>query len=196
MKKMNFFKVLFIVTALILCWGLIWSWFVTRTVKKNSKDSSMKHQHAIVKNIIVTETKDEKKYWEFYAKAGEYDSEYNSVKLYDVIGNFYNKEGEVIVSFKSNKGTYDEQSKKVELNGDNLFVGKDNSELYADKLIWQGEDKDILAFGNVQYIHKDKVITKADRAVFNSALTNFKVIGKTKTKLYSDKDTKKKYTQL
>lgn len=196
MKRKYFFKTIAAVIALVICWGLIWSWFVTKTVRQNSNDNSMKNKHAIVKNIIVTETQNEKKYWEFYAKTGEYDSEFNSIQLNDVIGNFYDKNGEVIVSFKSDKGTYDEKSKKVVLNGDNLFVGKDGSELYANELIWQGEDKDILANGNVQYIHKDSLITKANKAVFNSSLTNFKVIGKTKTKLYSDDETKKKYAQL
>ena len=34
--------------------------------------------------------------------------------------------GEVVVSFKSDKGNYDEISKKVILTGDNLFVGKED----------------------------------------------------------------------
>lgn len=156
----------------------------------------MKNQHAVIKNIIVTETQEEKKYWEFYAKSGEYDSAYNSIQLNDVIGNFYDKNEEVIVSFKSSKGTYDEKTKKVILNGDNLFVSKNGSQLYADELIWQGQDKDILANGNVQYIQDNKIVTKSQKAVFNSTLTNFKVMGNTKTKLYSDDETKKKYTQL
>ena len=78
----------------------------------------MKNQTAIVKNIIVTETQNEKRYWEFYAKSGEYNSQHNQVKLHDVIGNFYNKDEQVVVSFKSNNGQYDEQTKEVVLSGD------------------------------------------------------------------------------
>lgn len=196
MNKKRLIKILTLVVIVALVWGFIWSWFITRTVRKNNDDDNMKNQHAIIKNIIVTETQEEKKYWEFYAKSGEYDSAYNSIQLNDVIGNFYDKNEEVIVSFKSSKGTYDEKSKKVVLNGDNLFVGKNGSQLYADELIWQGQDKDILANGNVQYIQDNRIVTKSQRAVFNSKLTNFKVIGKTKTKLYTDEETKKKYTQL
>lgn len=196
MNKKRLIKILTLVVIVALVWGFIWSWFITRTVRKNNDDDNMKNQHAIIKNIIVTETQEEKKYWEFYAKSGEYDSAYNSIQLNDVIGNFYDKNEEVIVSFKSSKGTYDEKSKKVVLNGDNLFVGKNGSQLYADELIWQGQDKDILANGNVQYIQDNRIVTKSQRAVFNSKLTNFKVIGKTKTKLYTDEATKKKYTQL
>ena len=140
MKRKKIVKFFILAMILLIGWGVVWSWFITRTVRKNSDDNSMKNQHAIVKNIIVTETQDQKKYWEFYAKSGEYNSEYNSVLLNDVIGNFYDKNGEVVVSFRSNKGTYDEKTKKVILNGDNLFVGKDGSQLYADELIWQGED--------------------------------------------------------
>ena len=196
MKKKKIIKIVSIVLRLILLWGLIWSASVTRIVKKNSKDSSMKNQRAIVKNIIVTETQEEKKYWEFYAKSGEYNSEFNSILLNDLIGNFYDKNGEVVVSFKSNKGTYDEKSKKVILNGDNLFVGRNGSQLYADELIWQGQDKDILANGNVQYIQDNKIITKSQKAIFNSNLTNFRIIGKTKTQLFADEKDKKKYTRL
>ena len=196
MEKKRIIKIAALVVVLIISWGFVWSWFITNTVKKNTNDKGMRSQHAIVKNIIVTETHEEKKYWEFYAKSGEYDSENTSVQLNDIIGNFYDKDEEVSLSFQSDKGNYDEQTKKVTLNGNNVFVSKNGSQLYADKLIWQGHDKDILASGNVQYIQDDKIITKSDEAVFNSQLTVFKVIGKVKTKIYSDKETKKKYTQL
>ena len=196
MNKKKLIKILCIVFALMLLWGVIWSCGVTRKVKKNSKNNSLKNQHAIVKNIIVTETQNTKKYWEFYAKSGEYNSEHNSIQLNDLIGNFYDKNEVVVVSFKSNKGTYDEKTKKVILNGDNLFVGKDNSQLYADELIWQGQDEDILANGNVQYIKEGEIITKSQKAIFNSTLTNFRIIGKTKTELYGNDKDKKKYTRL
>lgn len=196
MNKKKIIKITSIILSLLLLWGLIWSFSVTRIVKKNSKDSNLKNQHAIVKNIIVTETQNEKKYWEFYAKSGEYNSEHNSIQLNDLIGNFYDKNEQVVVSFKSNKGTYDEKSKKVILNGENLFVGKDGSQLYADELVWQGQDADILANGNVQFIQDNKIITKSQKAIFNSTLTNFRIIGKTKTELYADKNKKKKYAQF
>ena len=196
MNKKKIIKILTILLSIILIWGLIWSFSVTRIVKKNSKNSNLKNQHAIVKNIIVTETQNGKKYWEFYAKSGEYNSEHNSIQLNDLIGNFYDKEENVVVSFKSNKGTYDEKSKKVILNGENLFVGKDGSQLYADELIWQGQDADILANGNVQFIQDNKIITKSQKAVFNSTLTNFKIKGNTTTQLFADEKKKKKYTQL
>lgn len=196
MDKKKIIKISIITLCLFLVWGLIWSYSVTRIVKKNSKNANLKNQHAIVKNIIVTETQDEKKYWEFYAKSGEYNSEHNSIQLNDLIGNFYDKNEQVVVSFKSDKGTYDEKSKKVILNGENLFVGKDGSQLYADELIWQGQEADILANGNVQFIQDNKIITKSQKAIFNSDLTNFKIIGKTKTQLFADNEKKKKYTQL
>lgn len=180
----------------MLSWGFVWSWFITKTVRQNSADSDMKNQHAIVKNIIVTETQEEKKYWEFYAKSGEYSSDNNSILLHDIIGNFYSKNETVELSFKANKGTYDEKNKKVILNGDNLFVSKDGYQLYADELIWQGRDQDILANGNVQFIQADKLIIKAKKAEFNSSLTHFKALGGVKTRFWSDEETKKKYTQL
>ena len=196
MEKKRIFKIVGLAVLFVIAWGFCWSWFITKTVKNNSKDKGMKNQHAIVKNIIVTETHEEKKYWEFYAKSGEYDSENTSVQLNNIVGNFYDKIEEVAVSFQSDKGTYDENTKKVTLDGNNLFVSKNGAQLYADQLIWQGHDKDILANGNVQYIQDEKILTKAEKAVFNSQLTNFRVKGKAKTRIYSDENTKKKYTQL
>ncbi len=196
MKRKLFLKITILVILVAVVWGFVWSWAITKTVRRNSRNESMKNQHAIVKNIIATETRDEKKYWEFYAKSGEYNSEHNSVVLNDVIGNFYDDNENVVVSFKSTKGTYDEKTKKVKLNGDNLFVGKDGSQLYADELIWQGSNQDILANGNVQFVQPDKLVTKSQKAVFNSTLTNFKIIGKAIVKVYADDDAKKKYTQI
>lgn len=196
MNKKLALKIVFSVFILVLGWGLLWSWFITRTVRKNNSDNSMKNQHAIVKNIIVTETQNEIKYWEFYAKTGEYNSEHNAIQLNDVIGNFYDKNEEVVISFKSQKGNYDEKSKKVILDGENLFVARDGSQLFADKVVWQGQDKDILAYGNIQFIQEGKIVTKANKAVFNPDLTVFKVIGKTKTEIFGDDEQKKKYTTL
>lgn len=196
MKRKKLIKIFLISILVIISWGFVWSWFITKTVRSNNSNSKMRNQHAIVKNIVVTETQEEKKYWEFYAKTGEYDSENTSIKLNDVIGNFYDKDETVIVSFKANKGSYDEKTKKVVLDGENLFVNRNGSQLYADQLIWQGRDQDILANGNVQYIQDNKYVVKAQKAVFNSELTHFKVMGKTKTKIYTDDETKKKYTRL
>ena len=196
MSKKKLIKLSILILILIIGWGIVWSWFITRTVRKNNSNKSMKNQHAIVKNIIATETRNEKKYWEFYAKSGEYNSENNSVQLNDVIGNFYDDKEQVAVSFTSNKGTYDEKSKKVILNGNNLIVGRDGSQLYADELIWQGQGQDILANGNVQYIQNNKIVTKSKKAVFNSTLTNFKIIGNAIVKMYADDDAKKKYKQF
>ena len=100
MKRKRVIKIIFLLSILLLCWGLVWSWHITKTVRNNEKNSNLKNQHAIVKNIIVTETSEEKKYWEFYAKSGEYNSDHNTITLNDIIGNFYNKEQEVELSFK------------------------------------------------------------------------------------------------
>ena len=65
MNKKRIIKILTLLVVLLLAWGIIWSYFITKTVRKNNADENMKNQQAIIKNIIVTETQDEKKYWEF-----------------------------------------------------------------------------------------------------------------------------------
>ena len=54
--------------------------------------------------------------------------------------------------------------------------------------------KDILANGNIQFIQEGKIVTKANKAVFDPTLTNFKVIGKTRTEIFADENQKKEYT--
>jgi len=194
MNKKRTIKIIFLAIFLLLGWGIIWSFNITKTVRKNSNSADMKNQHAVIKNIVVTETQNEKKYWEFYAKSGEYNSEHNSVKLYEVIGNFYDKNEAVAVSFKSDTGQYDEKTREVVLFGDILFVGKNGSQLYADHIVWKGKDEDIHADGNIQFIQENKLVSKAKRAIFSSDLTNFKILENTVTKIYADDEEKKKYT--
>ncbi|MBR1617217.1 LPS export ABC transporter periplasmic protein LptC [bacterium] len=196
MNKKRFVKIFLVALVVLVAWGFLWSWFITRKVRTNSKTEAFKNQQVTVKNIVVTETQEDKKYWEFYAKSGEYNSGTNNVILHDIIGNFYNKQEEVELSFKSKKGAYNETTKRVELNGDNLFVGKDGTQMYADNLVWQGQDTDIVAEGNIQLVKDNEFVIKAQKAVFNTSLTHFKIEGKTKSMLYGDENIKKQYTQL
>lgn len=176
-----------VLSIVLLCVaGFMWAWFVTRDIRKNVKGALNKSQQVSVKNLILTETKDQKKYWELYAKTGSYDSGARVVVLTEIMGNFYNENQEVILSFKAPVGTYKDDIKLVVLNGgESLFVSKDGTSITADKVTWQGKDSDIIAEGNVRILGNKDFSTVSEKAVFNSDLTIFKIIGNAKTNIYN-----------
>ena len=94
------------------------------------------------------------------------------------------------MSFKSDKGTLTEETKKVVLYQNSLLVYKNGEYLYADKLTWQGKDEEIIAGGNVIIEQKDKVKLKGDKAVLSPDWKKLKLNGNVRTELYSNKGIK------
>ena len=125
------------------------------------------------------------KYWEVYAKSGNYNSTKELAILDDVIGNFY-KDGEVVMSFESTKGSYKEDTKQITLYGDSYVVADDGTSIKADKIVWSGAEEDIIATGDVHVLRKDELTTISDKAIFNNDFTKFKILGNTKTHLFKN----------
>ena len=96
MDKKKIYTIIFASIFAICAFALIWSWWVTREIRSDVQNALNKSQQVEVKNLVLTETKDGKKYWELYAKTGEYDSGSGLVNLNAIIGNFYNKDEEDI----------------------------------------------------------------------------------------------------
>ena len=94
------------------------------------------------------------------------------------------------MSFKSDKGTLTETTKKVVLYQNSLLVYKNGEYLYADKITWQGKDEEIKASGNVVMEQKDKVRLHADSASLSADWKDLKVKGNVKTELFSNKGIK------
>ena len=100
MEKKKLYKIIFISTLVLCVFSFIWAWWVTRGVRNNTAET-LANQKVAINNLVLTETKDKKKYWELYSKRAEYDSSNSEVTLYGIIGNFYNDDGEVVLSFSS-----------------------------------------------------------------------------------------------
>lgn len=184
MKKRN---KLYITLGVIVLVGLIWAFIaggmITKNFKKDILTNAMDKQEVTVHGLIVTETKENEKYWEIYAEEGHYNSKDKVVLLQNVFGNFYDK-GEVTMSFKSDKGTLTETTKKVVLYNNSLIVYKNGEYIRADRVTWQGKEADITAQGNLLLEKKDQIRIHADKATLSPDWTDFKVIGKTKTELF------------
>ncbi len=183
MNKKKTFSIVFSLIGALCLFGFVWSWFVTKDLRDAGQDYKTE-QKFTVSNLLLTETKNAKKYWELYAKKAQYDGNDKNVFLYDILGNFYNENNEVTLSLKASKGSYNEQTGVIMLEGNAYAVSKDNSSVLADRVVWKGQDEDIMAFGNVQINKDNQLITNSKKAVFSSDFTYFKIEGDTKSNLY------------
>ena len=190
-KKKKIYIILFSLLVLVCLFGFIWSFTVTKDIRKSQKKGEKKgeqSQVATVKNLILTETKDGAIYWELYAQKGSYNSQTGDVILTNATGNFYDENNKVVLSFESDLGTYDEKTKVIVLRGHTFIVAHDGSAIKADEIVWKGSDEDIIAKGNVIVNRNKDFISTANRARFNSELTFFEITGDTQTNVYSTDD--------
>lgn len=190
MSRKKLYFIAFAVVTLACVWAFVWSYLVTRDVRYDLKTGAGEEQRLDVKGLVITETKDEKIYWEIYAEKGNYKSEKGIAALEQVMGNFY-KEGEVALSFESSRGTYNEATKTITLYEDTLIMAKDGSSIRADKMTWTGQDEDIIAEGNVRVDRNNQVVAKSERAVFNNDLTYFRIEGNSKLEIFESGENKK-----
>lgn len=174
----------------LLAWAFISAGVITHNFNRSQLQTDQDRQEAMINGIILTETKDEKKYWEIYGETGNYDSKNGVAMLNNVIGNFYDENNEVSMSFESSKGTYNEKKEQIILYEDTFIVLKDLTTLRANKLVWSGKDIPIVAEGNVRITRKSDLLSTAKKVEISPDYNKFKIIGNTVSKVYSDKEIK------
>ena len=174
----------------LLAWAFISAGIITHNFNRSQLQTDQDRQEAMINGIILTETKDEKKYWEIYGETGNYDSKNGVAMLNNVVGNFYDENNEVSMSFESSKGTYNEKKEQIILYEDTFIVLKDLTTLRANKLVWSGKDIPIVAEGNVRITRKSDLLSTAKKVEISPDYNKFKIIGNTVSKVYSDKEIK------
>ncbi len=174
----------------LLAWAFISAGVITHNFNRSQLQTDQDRQEALINGIILTETKDEKKYWEIYGETGNYDSKNGVAMLNNVIGNFYDENNEVSMSFESSKGTYNEKKEQIILYDDTFIVLKDLTTLRANKLVWTGKDVPIVAQGNVRITRKSDLLATAKKVEISPDYNTFKIIGNTVSKVYNDKEIK------
>ena len=132
-----------------MLWAFISAGIITHNFNRSQLQTSSDRQEALIKGIILTETKNEKKYWEIYGETGTYDSNNGVAILNSVIGNFYDENNEVSMSFESSRGTYNSKKSEIILYNDTHIVLKDGISLKADFLKWAGSNNPIVARGHI-----------------------------------------------
>lgn len=181
-------KIAYIVILSLIVFGCLWAFIsagiITKNFKKDALNSAGEKQKLDIKDLLITETKDDKKYWELYADSGYYDSQNKVVILYNIIGNFYNND-EVVLSMESTKGTFNEESKRVVLYENTYIIYKDGTNVRANRFTWQGNDKDIVAQGNVIIQRNGEIKTYSNEAYLGNSMKNVRIKGRSKTELYS-----------
>ncbi len=189
-KKLAFWTGL-IIFILILSWAFISAGVITGNFNRSQLIGTENKQGLDVQGIILTETKESTKFWELYGETGTYSSDNKIALLENVTGNFY-RNNEVGMSFQSSKGTYNETNGQIILYTDTFIVLKDGTTLTCDRLIWSGSDKPVKVEGNVKINRNNELITTAQKAEISPDYSDFKVKGKTVTKLYDSKEKNKK----
>ena len=170
----------------LLLWAFISAGVITHNFNRNQLQTDQDRQEALINGIILTETKDEHKYWEIYGETGNYDSKNGVALLNNVVGNFYDKDNEVSMSFESSKGTYNANKSQIILYEDTFIVLKDLTTLRANKLVWSGNDMPIVAEGNVRITRNQEFLASAQKIEISPDYDTFKIEGNAVSKIYKE----------
>lgn len=189
-KKKKIYISMFAGVVGILLWAFISAGVITHNFSRSQLSGEQDRQEAQINGIILTETKNEKKYWEIYGETGSYDSKTGVAMLNNVVGNFYGTNNDVAMSFESTKGTYNANKKQIILYQDTRIAIKDGTMLKADRLVWSGSDKPVIATGNIRITRSHQLMATASKAVINPGYNDFKIIGKTVSRIYDIKEQK------
>ncbi len=185
-KKKRVYVGLLIALGAVLAWAFITASVITHDFNRKQVEARGDEQEAVVNGIILTETKDDQKYWEIYGETGKWDSKQGIAQLNKVIGNFY-KDNEVSMSFESSKGTYNSKDGDITLYNDTYIVLKDGITLNADKLHWINSKTPIVAEGHIKIQKGKELLSTADKITISPDYNSFKISGNTVSKVYEGK---------
>lgn len=188
--KKKTYAIAFLALSFVLLWAFLTAEFLTHGFSRSSVKYGKDRQEIDVSSMILTETKEDTKFWEIYGETGSYNSEQKIALLTNVIGNFY-KDNSVAMSFESSQGTYNEAKNQIILYNNTFIVLKDGTSLNCDRLVWSGSDKDIVAKGNVRINRNGEIVATGEEVVINPEYDHFTLKGQTISKIF-DKNKNKK----
>ena len=185
-KKQKTYFGVFVAILCLLLWAFVSASVITHNFNRSQLQTDQNRQEALIHGIILTETKNEEKYWEIYGETGNYDSKNGVAMLNNVVGNFYNEENQVSMSFESTKGTYNENKSQIILYEDTFIVLQDLTTLRANKLVWSGKDMPVVAEGKVRITRGNDFIATADKVEISPQYDKFKITGNAISKVYKE----------
>ena len=183
--------ILALVTVIgILVWAFVSAGIITHNFNRSQLSTQEDKQEALINGLILTETKEAEKYWEIYGETGTYNSTNEIALLDNVIGNFYDENNTVAMSFESSHGTYNSKKNEIILYEHTKIVLKDGTCLFADKLVWSGSQNPVHARGNVIIIRNQEFYATANEIEISPDYSSFKIIGHAVSKIYDTKENK------
>lgn len=185
-KRKQIYALSVLAVVFIMLWAFISAGLITANFNRTQLKNKENEQKVDAIGIIITETKENTKYFEIYGETGHYSNDHSIATLNNVIGNFY-KDNEVSMSFQSSKGTYDENTGEITLFDNTYIVLKDGISLKTDKLTWSGSDKDTVAEGNIVIRKGNELQSTAQKCIIGAGYDKFKIVGKTTTKIFEKK---------
>jgi len=124
-KQKTYIGAFFALTS-VMVWAFVSAGLITHDFNRSQLSGGKDKKEAFINGIVLTETKNEAKYWELYGETGSYDGENEVAMMDNVVGNFY-KDNEVSMSFQSSKGTYNAKRKIIVLYQDTFVALKDGT---------------------------------------------------------------------
>ena len=184
-SKRRAYLIIGLLIIFVMLWAFISAGIITSNFNRAQLKGTENKQKVDAVGIIITETKDAKKYFEIYGETGTYSNEASIATLHNVVGNFY-KDGEVAMSFQSSKGTYNATRKIIVLYQDTFVVLKDGTTLKADRLRYPGNNEPITAYGNVKITRGSQFSATADEIEISPDFESFIIKGKTTSNIYEE----------
>lgn len=185
-KKKRVYLLIVLALTGVLLWAFVTAKIITHDFKRQMNNSKQVQQEAVVKGVILTETKNDQKYWEVYGDTGHWNGENGEAQLDGVLANFY-KDNKVSMSLKSSKGTYNSETKVITLYEDTFIAIDGGITLNADKLTYVNSSEPIVAEGHIKVRKDNSLVSTADKIVISPDYSDFKIIGHTVSKVYEDK---------
>ena len=185
-NKDKFYIIVFTVIAVALIWAFLSAAIITRNFKKDLAANKLENKKVYVEDLLLTETKNGKKYWEIFADKGYYEDNQKTAFIQNSIGNFYDEEGNVVASFQSPQAIIDSETGRIRLFYRSKLIYKDFTSIVADEFDYRGEDEPVLAKGDVVIENPGKFIITSKNAELTDEMTKITVKGKVLTKIYEE----------
>ena len=182
-NKSKFYIIIGIIVTIVLLWAFISAAFSTRAFQKNVRENTLDNKKVYVEDLLITETKEGQKYWEIYADKGYYEDAQKIAYVTNSIGNFY-EDNEVVASFESPRATINSETGSIIMYDRSKLIYKDFTSITADEFTYAGEHKPIHAKGNVIIENPGQFHLSGDKAILTNEMTNIKIKGKVKTKIF------------
>ncbi len=186
MSKKNLISLIILAGLTALSGWVFFSSSPQKVEVKNVKPSEAKttdDEKVKATDLIITETKEGKKFWEVHAESGNYSKSVEKIVLKDINGNFY-KDNTVVLSVEAPLAIYDSIKREVILKNGARAANNKNVLVTAKEICWAGSTGLITATGNVRIIQGDKMLTTSDKSVFNSDFSNLKLRGNSNSYVY------------